>query len=201
MKDSSGSHKDEPEKQETDKSETSAAHITFDHVNVRHSIVLLLFKLVVIEIIATAGVIVFHSVLYAVWSYQTTDEPFVMFNIYVFIALALVKLLITAYVLVDWLDEYYEISTTEIGHRKGTFVKRNEKVKMEHLTSIRLEQGFLGRFFNYGTIKLHDWFRNRDYYLYQIHNPKRYEHVLTSLMPRADHSRKTIRNHIIEEEE
>lgn len=162
--------------------------ITFDHVNVRHSIALLLFKLVVVELILGA-------------SFFAVTIFFPSVSVYVFGAAVILKILFTIYIIVDWLDEYYEISETEIGHRKGTFIKHSENVKLEHLTSLRMEQGFLGKMFNYGTIQVHDWFRGRDYFLYQIHNPKKYEAVLTKLMPKADHTRKTARTHLIDDEE
>lgn len=181
----------------------STAHpdlISFKHINVRQSIFLLLLKLIIVEVIAVTVVIVFHTAMFVIKDYQSATTPIIPFNVYVFMCLAVLKMLLTGYIILGWYDEYYEISATMVGHKKGFFVKRHEQVKLEHLTSVKLEQGLLGRLFNCGTIRVHDWFRNKDYYLYQIHNPKKYERVLVRLMPTADHSSKTIRDRIIEEE-
>lgn len=175
--------------------------ISFKHVNVRQSIFLLLIKLVTVEVITAVVIIVFHSAMFAIKDLQNSAAPAIPFNIYIFLVLASLKMLLTGYIILEWYDEYYEISTTDVGHRKGFFFKRHETVKLEHLTSVKLEQGIIGKLFNYGTIRVHDWFQNRDYFLYQIHDPRKYERVLVHLMPTADHSRKTIREHVIEEEE
>lgn len=175
--------------------------ITFDHINIRRSISILLFKLVVVELVAAVLVVAFHGSMAAIETYQNAAEPIFSFNVYVFSVLVLIKMAVAAYVILDWLDEYYEISATDISHKSGTIWKRHERVKLEHISSLKLEQGVFGKLFNYGTIRLNDWFRKRDYYLYQIHNPGKYEKTLARLLPDADHIRKTIREHVIEEEE
>ena len=175
--------------------------ISFKHINVRQSIFLLLLKLITVEVITMIVIIVFHTAMFAIKDYQNSVVPIIPFNMYLFLILAIIKTLLTGYIILEWYDEYYEISVDDVGHNKGFFFKRKERVKLEHLTSLKLEQGLLGKFFNYGTIRLHDWFQNRDYFLYQIHDPKKYEKVLLHLMPTADHSRKTIREHVIEDED
>ncbi|MBI1863068.1 PH domain-containing protein [Candidatus Microgenomates bacterium] len=180
---------------------THPSLISFKHINIRQSIFLLLLKLVTLEVITATIIIVFHVVMFAIKDYQGTGSPLVTFNVYIFVILSILKTLLTGYIILEWYDEYYELSGTDVGHKKGFFIKRHEQVKLEHLTSVKMEQGFFGRIFNFGTIRVHDWFQNKDYFLYQIHNPVKYERVLLHLMPTADHSRKIIRDHVTEEED
>lgn len=183
------------------KENISEKHLDFTHVNVRQSISLLLMKLMVFELIAAVGVIVFHTLLFAARNMQQSTTSVIPFNPYIFLVLVLFKLAITAYIILEWHEEYYEISASTVGHYKGYLFKRHEEIKLEHIASVKLEQGLLGRIFNYGTIRLHSWFLGKDYYLYQIHNPRKYEHVLGQLTPLADKMRKVVREHTLEDDE
>lgn len=169
----------------------------FRHVNVRKSISLLLMRLITLEIITAVAVIIFHYLLINVENLNNPSVPTITFNLYLFLPLVFLKLVLICYVILEWHEEYYEISATEVSHYRGYIFKHHEVIKLEHIASVKLEQGILGRVFNYGTIRLHSWYLNTDYFLYQIHNPNKYEHVLGEFTPKADRMKKVIREHII----
>lgn len=174
--------------------------IIVTHVTIRQSLFFLVLKLLVVEAIAAVGVVLFHTVLLAS-EIMGSPQALGLFNIPLFVVFVILKFGLTLFIIDRWLEEYYEITPEEIIHRKGRFIRDEERWTVRHLASIKVEQGFLGRIFNYGTIKTHNWARNRDFYLYLIHNPMKYATILQNLAPEADKERHVFREHLIEKEE
>ena len=110
------------------------------------------------------------------------------------------KLFLSLFIILQWLDEYYEIKPTKFTHRTGSIFKKELSYTYTHIMSIDLEQSFWGRLFNYGTIHMYDRYINKHLYLYLIHNPKRYYNILKSLIPVTDSENLITREHLIEEE-
>ena len=67
--------------------------------------------------------------------------------------------------------------------------------------SITLEQGLLGRIFNFGSLKLFDWALEENIHIYLIHSPLKYHHILETLVPEADREKNVFRERVIDEEE
>lgn len=173
--------------------------IAVSHITVRQSIFFLVLKLLFLEIVAAGSIIAFHIFLssYLIRYSQNIN----LFNIPVFILLVILKTFFMIYVIVTWLEEYYEITPKEVIHRKGFLFRREERYTLEHIGSIILEQGLLGRIFNFGTLKLFDWALEENVYIYLIHSPLKYHHILETLLPDADRRKKVFREKIIDEEE
>lgn len=175
--------------------------IVVTHVTIRQSIFFLHLRIVTLEIITALIILSFHTVIMTAQSRNLIEEGLVAFNIPVFLILVAVKLFLVIFVIVQWLNEYYEITPSEVRFRKGLIFKREEKSKMEHIGSVKLEQGIFGRIFNFGTIKLFNWTTEKDVLLYLIHNPLKYQKILEDLLPEADKEKRVVREHILEEEE
>lgn len=101
-------------------------------------------------------------------------------------------------IIINWLEEYYEITPDEVIHKRGLFFKKEERYPLEHIRSIGLSQGILGRIFNYGTLTLHNWLKDRYIYLYLIHSPTKYHQILQSLILEADKEKQVFREHLLE---
>ena len=175
--------------------------ISVTHITVRQSIFFLLLKLIAVELFAAGLLILFHSVWFTHSVQSQIPEGLSLFNIPVFLILVAIKTFITFYIIFEWLDEYYEITTNEIIHKRGYFFKHEEHHALNHLVSMRVTQGAFGRFFNFGTITLFNWAKNREVYLYLIHNPLKYAHILEYLLPEPVQEKHMVREKIIEEED
>ena len=123
------------------------------------------------------------------------------FSLYVFIFLVFVKIVLSIYIVLEWLNEYYEVTPAMIYHRRGVVFKKEEKVPLTIIWQVELSQGVLGKLLNYGTINLFDQRFNKHMNLYLIHNPIRYYKILEELIPRLEERRDTIREHILETDE
>lgn len=173
--------------------------ITVTHITVRQSIFFLVLKLLFLEAVAALAIIAFHLVLARYSTYALSDLS--IFNIPVFVLLVLTKTIFMIYVIVSWLEEYYEISPTEVVHRKGFLFRREEVYTLDHIGSITLEQGLFGRIFNFGSLKLFDWALEETVYIYLIHSPLKYHHILETLLPEVDREKKVFRERVIDEED
>lgn len=194
-------HKRELIEQSRPNGNANGKELHFKHVNVRQSITLLLIKLMVFELISAVCVVIFHLTIINLRIYDPTVIPRFSFHLSIFLILVAIKIFITSYIILEWHEEYYEISAHSIGHYRGYLFKRHENISFKHIASIKLEQDLLGKAFNYGTIRLHSWFLGKDYFLYQIHNPFKYLKVLEDQLPGIDKMTKTIRDRAIIEDE
>jgi membrane protein YdbS with pleckstrin-like domain len=150
---------------------------------------------------AAIAIIVFHTLILRSDIRQLVGDDILIFNIPLFILLVVIKTVITIFVIIQWLNEYYEITTKDIVHRRGLILKKEERHLLQHIGSVSIEQGVFGRIFNFGTLKLFNWTKEKYVYLYLIHNPMKYLHIMEELLPDADKSKRTVREHILEPEE
>lgn len=169
------------------------------HINIRISISLLLLKLLFLEVIAAGIVIFLHSPLFFFEGQWLGEIGIRLFNIPLFIILVIGKIFLTIYIIFEWLDEYYEITSGVVYHRKGVLFKTEERYPLENMQRVEVSQSFFGRLLNYGTISLFDPRREKYEDLYLIHNPFRYSEIIEALMPKADVRKRIFREHIIEE--
>lgn len=174
--------------------------IAITHITIRQSITFLVLRILAIEFLAAFSIIVFHTLLLRTEVRDVVGEDILVFNIPLFIFLVILKTAVLIFVIIQWLNEYYEITTNEIVYRKGLIFKKEVRHIFEHIGSVKLEQGILGRIFNFGTLRLFNWTRENYTYMYLIHNPSKYMHILEELLPAADKEKKVFREHLLEPE-
>lgn len=174
--------------------------IVVTHVTIRQSIFFLILKLIFIELLAALFVVGFHTLLFSTDIISSAFGDTQVFNVPFYILLVLIKSFIMIVVIMIWLEEYYEITPQEVIHKNGFIFKLEERNKLTHIGSVTIEQGLLGRIFNYGTLKLYNWTQEKNVYLYLIHNPRKYHHILETLLPDADEGKRVLREHVIEED-
>ncbi|HVZ58591.1 MAG TPA: PH domain-containing protein, partial [Patescibacteria group bacterium] len=123
--------------------------LQISHINIRISISILVFKLFVVEIFSLAVVIAFYTLLFTA---QNTSMIFVTIgslSIPLLIILAILKFALTLFIIIQWINEYYEITTTAIFHRRGVIFRNEEKYLLTHIQMIVVHQTLIGRMFNF----------------------------------------------------
>lgn len=148
------------------------------HVNVRQSIVLLIFRLLFLEFFFTAISISLNLIL-------ITDH-YTLIDQFFAIALSVAQAFFIVYVIYRWLNEYYEIRSDMIIHRKGFFFVKEERYHFNHISSLKFEQSMLGKIFNFATVSLYHWEFEKYLPLYLIHNPRKYARLILHLNPTLD---------------
>jgi hypothetical protein len=161
--------------------------ITVTHLNIRQSIAILLAKLILTDILLSIVVIGFYFLLVQADNNlnQGVSQNSIIFLI-VFGAIGLVKLIISSYIVLQWLNEYYEITPEAVIHKRGIVHKRSEKFSLDKIRAVRVEDTFLGEIFNYATVSLYDIRLNKYLDMYLIHHPDRYVNVLRRLRPHLE---------------
>ena len=172
--------------------------IYVDHVTIRQSIFFLLLKLLTVEILASIGLIGFYIVILLPRLMATINSAFYSYVVPFFIVMVLLKIGVMIFIVIQWLEEYYEIDTKSIIHKQGLIFRREERFTLDHLGTITLQQGALGSLFHYGTISLYDWVDGRHIHMYLIHNPRKYHRLLQRIVPEADKERLIFRQHVVD---
>lgn len=178
------------------KSQEPRKHIVVSHVNVRVSLVFLAVKLVLLDVFAGIFVLLFFGVLS--FDFIPQDVRLLIFsnNVGFFILLVVGKILLTIFVVVQWINEYYEITPTKIIHRRGIIWRKEDIYELALVRSIGIKQSLMGRIFNYGTLFIYDRGVYKYYNFNDLHNPLRYLDVLHRLLPDVDIEKDVIREHI-----
>ena len=175
--------------------------ISITHINVRESMSFLIIKLIVIEL--ALATIILASCLPLACVEQTF--PFIRTIIsphtLLFLALTVLKIYLSIWIILQWLNEYYEITPTSIVHRSGIIFRHEEKYELASIGSLNLQQGFISKFLNYGTLYFYDKTARRYVYFYLIHNPVRYYHIIESLIPPVNKVKEVLRERVIEEQD
>lgn len=179
--------------------------IIVTHVNVRTSIFFLITKLILLDIIATVIVLLFFSPFLFPLPVEV-KTLIVSSNVWYFLLLAFGKIVLTLYIVLSWLNEYYEIKPTQIVYRRGILWRKEDVYDLNprdpavRISSIGIQQGLLGRIFNYGTLFFYDRGTYKYEYLHYIHNPLRYFEILHNLLPNAAMEKEIIREHFRDKE-
>lgn len=179
-----------------EKQEKPRKKIQIDHVNVRMSISLLVLRLIITDMITTGIIII---VLFLFSQSNLTNIFNVNSNIYGFVAfivLTIFETLLTIFIVLQWLCEYYEISPYAVSHKRGVIFKKEDRYGLHNIKQVVLIQGVFGKFFNYGTLTLFDWRLDTCAVMYSIHNPHRYVRILEELLPNVDEHKSIIRDEI-----
>lgn len=165
--------------------------IAVDHVNVRMSISFLVVKLIFADVLTTVLLIILYYSLYStgLQAWLPVDDP--LFGLSSLILLSLVESALTVYVVMEWVNEYYEISPHGIAHKRGVFFKKVEHHGIQNIKQVGISQSVLGKMLNYGTLTLFDWRLNECAELYAVHNPVRYVRILETLLPHVDENKET----------
>lgn len=164
------------------------------HINIRQSIFFLVLKLMLMDIFASILALVYFFSVSNQFTPSILSNTILMYNVWFFMILIVIKFTLTIYVVLGWINEYYEIWPTFIIHKRGFIIKNQEKHPLSHLRSIKVEQGVLGKFFGYGTITIYNWYLERHTSLYLIHNPIKYYNIIESLIPRTEEEKHTFQD-------
>jgi hypothetical protein len=156
------------------------------HINIRQSIFFLMLKLIFLDLIAAFFSILYFSSVSNKYIPETLNNIILSYNFSYFLILVFLQIVLTIYVVLLWINEYYEIWPNLIMHRSGLFLRKAERHPFAQMRSVKVEQGFFGKIFGFGTICLYNWYLKTNTSLYLIHNPIKYFHIIESLIPKSE---------------
>lgn len=173
-------------------------HVT--HINIRESITFLLARVFVLDILVAIVILVFFTTLCQFLPTESISQRILSYHSLFFILLGILKISLTIYIILEWLNEYYEVTPVKIIHKKGVLWRKEQHYALEYIRTIKLNQSMFGRVFNFGTIDLCDIRRNVVVDLYLIHNPHRYMKILEQLVVNPHEEKRIIKQHLFGED-
>ncbi|MDO8619281.1 MAG: PH domain-containing protein [Candidatus Daviesbacteria bacterium] len=164
--------------------DNNAIHMT--NLNIRVSISVLVMRLIAVDLLAAFLLGLFYYSL--VRGQEITNLALLDSSLFMitFIVLGILKILTTIYIILQWLNEYYEITKDAIVHKSGIIFRKVEHYNLANVRTMTITSGILGQMLNYGTITLFDLRMQKYLDMYLIHNPKRYIKVLEQLRPNIE---------------
>jgi len=174
-------------------------NIVVSHVNIRQSISILIIKLILVDFLSAFLVgILFITINLTELALGLGLNPTVMTFAF-FLFMAVLKLLLSGYIILDWLNEYYELTPKSLIQRHGIIFVKEERVNFSDIRKIVLRQSIVGRILNFGTIELYDFLMKKTMNVFLIHNPLRYEKILLDLIPEVEEEKSVIREKVFNE--
>lgn len=173
-------------------------HVT--HLNIRQSIFFLVLKLILLDTLAAFLSILYFSSISSKIVPEVFSSMILSYNMLFILILVGIKIIFTIYVVMEWISEYYEIWPDSIIHRDGFIFKKEERHPLSHVKSIKIEQGFFGKTFGFGTISFYDWYLEKYFTLYLIHNVIKYLHIIETLIPKTEEEKEVFRETVSSKE-
>lgn len=158
-------------------------HITLTHLNIRQSVSILVIKLIFSELLV--ALIFLGSYLFIIEgdryvAYIGENVQFIMALIGLVV---LIKALYTSYLVLQWLNEYYEMTPEFIAHKYGIIFKKADHYRFVHIRRMIVNDSLLGELMNFGTITFYDTRLNKYLDMYMIHNARRYAKIIKEIKP------------------
>ena len=163
-----------------------AREITLTYLNVRQSIAILISRLILIDVLVAILIIISYVALITGGNLINYNEANTPMFLSIFTVLGIIKVVISAYVVLEWLNEYYEITPDHIVHKSGIIFRKTEQYRLDHVRGMDVADSFLGEIFNFATVTLYDIRMNKYLDMYLIHNARRYAKVLKQLRPHIE---------------
>lgn len=146
---------------------------------IRVSPSILIIKLVVLEII----LIILNSL------FSFVLAPFLgPASVILFAVISIFEMVATAVIVALWMSEVYYIYGDFIIHRIGIFQIKEEEYSLRNIEALTVDQSFLGRIFNFGTLHFFSPVLRQEYYLTNIPDAFEVRNIVESIVSEAKSS-------------
>ena len=170
------------------------------HINIRQSIFFLLLKLIFLDVMFAISMTLYFLLISNGLVQNIFSDIMKFYNLSFLLGLIFLKVILAIYVVLLWLKEYYEIWPNLVTHRSGLFFRKAENHPFAQMRSVRIEQGFFGKLFGFGTISFYNWYLKTNTSLYLIHNPIKYFHIIEGLLPKSEKEKDIFLDEILSDE-
>jgi uncharacterized membrane protein YdbT with pleckstrin-like domain len=157
-------------------------HISLTNLNIRESISILIAKIIILDlflVIVLLYIFISGKGQGFIVGFNNITTGIIIIGIVVYL-----KIVCTFYIILQWLNEYYEISSGYILHNHGIIFRKVEHYRLSQFSTIKVGGSFFGMIFNFASITLSDTKFNKKLDMCFIHNARRYARILKELNPR-----------------
>lgn len=141
---------------------------------IRQSVVLLGARVVVVHLAFMVACLLYI----AAFESRTTD-----FKLMGLMWFGLVEVVVMFYAILRWHNHYYLVRPDKIFSSRGVFLRRQRFCAIKNIETISVNQGLLGKVFNFGTLHLFAPTLNHRIHMFGIGNPCKKERIIEKLLP------------------
>lgn len=116
---------------------------------------------------------------------STPIGAFLRYDIFVFVASAILQLVITVVIFFVWHNEEYRIKEREILHRKGLFFTKEQSLLFKTVLTVEYKRSPLEFLLNYGTIVIHTSGSSKPFFIRSIDTAEIYTNIIKDVVDRA----------------
>jgi len=154
----------------------------------RQSIIFLIYRLFLIELVFIGSYLIFDLPLMFLMDTDPNTASIELGTDYYGLTLLLItsviEMIIIIVVVLKWVNLYYEIREDEIIERHGIISVNENAHSFRNFAAISISQGIIGRIFNYGTLKLYNPAIDHSLTLRKIGSPQKYKNFLINKLPK-----------------
>lgn len=159
-----------------------AENIVIKH-EVRESLFFLTLKLIFLEFFFGLFFL-FSTAILDFFELNSQDPLGNVFSLESLLMLSVVvlQIILTIGVVLSWLYSYYELSTEQVTQHRGIIRLKKKSLYFREVQEISLQQGLMGRIFNFGDLGLVGSNTKTLFSLQRISHPKKHIELLQKLM-------------------
>lgn len=148
---------------------SSASYIS----SIRQSPIILLVKIMGAEMIINS-IYFFPRLIKLFFSESINQELYITLNfasISLYLVIILIQFIVIGYIVIQWSNNIFIIKDNEIVHRRGVFSFKEDSYSLRNVEAFTLDQTFLGKLLNFGTIHFYSPVLKQEYYIENVSSP------------------------------
>ena len=151
---------------------------------IRRSVALFAIRVILLELIFEVIYLTWRTLIhYLPFSLETVIALNGVSIIFFLLLVTVIQNIFLIYIVLRWVNDYYEIGPDEIAHVTGTLSRTRKSYPYRDIQSITVHQGFMGRLFKYGEINLYIPTLGHDLHFKEVSNPSRFVELLKGADP------------------
>lgn len=158
---------------------------------VRRSPAGLVFKIIFIEIALELIYVLLSTALVEVRG--ELGSSYTLARVMLSIVFLSIAITVVVTLVAQWANEGYFLKENELVVRRGIIAKTETAYPYANMQSVTLQQGFVGRLFNYGQISIFIPTLGKDIIFSEISNPKEFTKKIKAHIPYAESGQYLIR--------
>lgn len=151
---------------------------------IRRSVALFAARVILLELVFEVIYLTWRTLIhYLPFSLETVVTLNGVSIIFFLILVTIIQNIFLVYIVLRWVNDYYEIGPDEIAHVTGTLSRTRKSYPYRDIQSITVHQSFLGRLFKYGEINLYIPTLGHDLHFKEVSHPSRFVELVKSANP------------------
>lgn len=140
---------------------------------IRQSPIILFVKILGVEIVINS-IYFFPRLFKLLFAESINQDLFITLSfasISFYLVIILVQFIVIGYIVIQWSNNVFVIKDNEIVHRRGVFSFKEDSYSLRNVEAFTLDQTFIGKLLNFGTIHFYSPVLKQEYYLENVSSP------------------------------